>query len=200
METFFIGIAVLFGGIFVYGYLQANKWEKEYKIAIGKYYKIKPEEASKTDRFNGTCYFDEMASPINVGIRLSKGEKIYAAFENLSLMVYKKTGGFSFGGLFLRKKVAPAVYLRAGFGKFGLAKSLQPEATGTLYITNKGIFFDGDKKNIKLPWEKIMRETIELGAIQLEKSNGAPILFNGTIDPHEAAIMRLTGQLYEHLK
>ena len=30
METFFIGIAVLFGGIFVYGYLQANKWEKEY--------------------------------------------------------------------------------------------------------------------------------------------------------------------------
>ena len=88
-----------------------------------------------------------MASPINVGIRLSKGEKIYAAFDNLSLMAYKRTGSFGFGGLFLRKKVAPAVYLRAGVGKFGLGKSLQAESVGTLYVTNKGVFYDGDRKS-----------------------------------------------------
>ena len=66
-------------------------------------------------------------------------------------------------------------------------------------MTNKGVFFDGDKKNIKLPWDKIMRETINPDSIQLEKSNGSPVLLNGNIDPNEAAIMTLTGQLYESL-
>ena len=196
---FLIGLGIIFGGIFAYSYFQQSKWDKSYRIAIGKYYKMSPSEASKTTRFDGTCYFEEMAKPINVGIRLSKGEKIYAAFDNLSLMAYKRTGGFGFGGIFLRKKVAPAIYLRGGLGKFGLSKSLQADAVGTLYVTNKGVFYDGDKKNIKLAWDKIMRETINPDSIQLEKSNGSPILLNGNIDPNEAAIMTLTGQLYESL-
>ena len=179
--------------------IQQSKWEKIYRIEIGKYYKMTPEKAAKKTRFDGTCYFDEMAEPINVGIRLSKGEKIYAAFENLSLMAYKRTGGFGFGGIFLRKKVAPAIYLRGGLGKFGLSKSLQADAVGTLYVTNKGVFYDGDKKNIKLAWDKIMRETINSDSIELEISIGSPILLNGNIDPKEAAKMTLTGQLYESL-
>ena len=44
-----------------------------------------------------------------------------------------------------------------------------------------------------------MRESIDSTSIQLEKSNGSPVLFNGHIDPKEAAIMTLTGQLYESL-
>jgi hypothetical protein len=44
-----------------------------------------------------------------------------------------------------------------------------------------------------------MRESIDSNSIQLEKSNGSPLLFNGNIDPNEAAIMTLTGQLYESL-
>ena len=142
-----IGLIIIFGGIFAYGYLQQSKWEKIYRIEIGKYYKMTPEKAAKKTRFDGTCYFDEMAEPINVGIRLSKGEKIYAAFENLSLMAYKRTGGFGFGGIFLRKKVAPAIYLRGGLGKFGLSKSLQADAVGTLYVTNKGVFYVDDLEN-----------------------------------------------------
>jgi hypothetical protein len=44
-----------------------------------------------------------------------------------------------------------------------------------------------------------MREAIEPGSIQLEKNNGAPILFNGAINPEDAAKMMLVGKLYEHL-
>ena len=90
LMEYLVGIGVIFGLIFIYGYVQASKWEKEFRIGIGKYYKLPPEQASKQTRFDGTCYFDEMANPINVGIRLSKGEKIYAAFDNLSLMAYKE--------------------------------------------------------------------------------------------------------------
>lgn len=196
---YLIGIGVILGGMFVYGYMQASKWEKQYKIAIGKYYKLTPQQAQSQSRFEGTCYFDEMASPINVGLRLSKGEKIYACFDNLSLMAYKRDGTIGGYGITLRKKVLPGTYLRGGLGKFGMSKSWQSDASGTLYVTNKGVFFDGDQKNFKLPWEKIMREQIDSNSIQLEKSNGSPILLQGVIDPNEAAIFTLTGQLYESL-
>ena len=90
LMEYLVGIGVIFGLIFIYGYVQASKWEKEFRIGIGKYYKLPPEQASKQTRFDGTCYFDEMANPINVGIRLSKGEKIYAAFDNLSLKLHQQ--------------------------------------------------------------------------------------------------------------
>ena len=196
---YIIAIVIVLVLFFAYAYKQGLDWEKQYKIEIGKYYKLSPEQSAKQDNFNGTCYFDEMISPIDAGIRMPKGEKIFVVINNLSLMAYKSTGNFKFGGVFFRQKIAPALYLRAGTGKFGLSKSWQADAIGSLYVTNKGIFFDGDQKNIKLPWAKIMREAIEPGSIQLEKNNGAPILFNGVIDPKDAAIMMLVGKLYEHL-
>lgn len=196
---YIIAIVIVLVLFFAYAYKQGLDWEKQYKIEIGKYYKLSPEQSAKQDNFNGTCYFDEMISPIDAGIRMPKGEKIFVVINNLSLMAYKSTGNFKFGGVFFRQKIAPALYLRAGTGKFGLSKSWQADAIGSLYVTNKGIFFDGDQKNIKLPWAKIMREAIEPGSIQLEKNNGAPILFNGAIDPKDAAKMMLVGKLYEHL-
>ena len=196
---YIIAIVIVLVLFFAYAYKQGLDWEKQYKIEIGKYYKLSPEQSAKQDNFNGTCYFDEMISPIDAGIRMPKDEKIFVVINNLSLMAYKSTGNFKFGGVFFRQKIAPALYLRAGTGKFGLSKSWQADAIGSLYVTNKGIFFDGDQKNIKLPWAKIMREAIEPGSIQLEKNNGAPILFNGAIDPEDAAKMMLVGKLYEHL-
>ena len=196
---YLIAIVIVLVLFFAYAYKQGLDWEKQYKIEIGKYYKLSPEQSAKQDNFNGTCYFDEMISPIDAGIRMPKGEKIFVVFDNLNLMAYKSTGNFKFGGVFFRQKIAPALYLRAGTGKFGLSKSWQADAIGSLYVTNKGIFFDGDQKNIKLPWAKIMREAIEPGSIQLEKNNGAPILFNGAINPEDAAKMMLVGKLYEHL-
>ena len=196
---YLIAIVIVLALFFAYSYKQGLEWEKQYKIEIGKYYKLTPEQSSKQNNFNGTCYFYEMISPIDAGIRMPKGEKIFVVFDNLNLMAYKSTGNFKFGGVFFRQKIAPALYLRAGTGKFGLSKSWQADAIGSLYVTNKGIFFDGDQKNIKLPWAKIMREAIEPGSIQLEKNNGAPILFNGEINPEDAAKMMLVGKLYEHL-
>ena len=196
---YLIAIVIVLVLFFAYAYKQGLDWEKQYKIEIGKYYKLSPEQSAKQDNFNGTCYFDEMISPIDAGIRMPKGEKIFVVIDNLNLMAYKSTGNFKFGGVFFRQKIAPALYLRAGAGKFGLSKSWQADAIGSLYVTNKGIFFDGDQKNIKLPWAKIMREAIEPGSIQLEKNNGAPILFNGAINPEDAAKMMLVGKLYEHL-
>ena len=100
---YLIVIVILLVLFFAYAYKQGLEWEKQYKIEIGKYYKLTPEQSSKQNNFNGTCYFDEMISPIDAGIRMPKGEKIFVVFDNLNLMAYKSTGNFKFGGVFFRR-------------------------------------------------------------------------------------------------
>jgi hypothetical protein len=55
--------------------------------------------AISKNNFSGTCYFDEIASPIDVGLRISKGEKIYGFFDDLSLMAYRRDGNVGGMGL-----------------------------------------------------------------------------------------------------
>jgi len=142
---------------------------------------------------------EQEENPIITNIRLSKGEKAYAAFHNLSLMEYKRDGGVGAYGVTLRKKVLPGVFLRGGVGKFGTSKSWQIETSGSLYITNKGIVYDGGMKNIKLPWNKIMKENILDGEIQIEKANGQPIILQGSINPKEAAKFTVVSRMHESL-
>ena len=175
-----------------------DKWGYRYRSELGKYFKLTPEESQK-DNFNGTCYFDEIADPIDVGLRLSKGEKIFGFFDDLSLMAYRRDGNVGGYGITFRKKVTKGVYLRAGKGKIGMSKSLQEISKGTLYISNKGIFFDGDRKNLKLPWTKIMKDRVSEEDVTLEPTNGEPIIFNGKIDPEEAAIFTIVSQAHEEL-
>ena len=54
-------------------------------------------------------------------------------------------------------------------------------------------------KNIKLPWNKIMKENILENEIQIEKSNGQPIVLQGNIDPQEAAKFTVVSRMYESL-
>ena len=54
-------------------------------------------------------------------------------------------------------------------------------------------------KNIKLPWNKIMKENILDGEIQIEKANGQPIILQGSIDPKEAAKFTVVSRMHESL-
>ena len=189
-------------GIFVFLYLfytskKKSEWNSQYRIALGSYFGLTAEQAKNENNFDGVCKFEE--NPIITNIRLSKGEKAYAAFHNLSLMEYKRDGGVGAYGVTLRKKVLPGVFLRGGVGKFGTSKSWQSETSGSLYITNKGIVYDGGMKNIKLPWNKIMKENILDGEIQIEKANGQPIILQGSIDPKEAAKFTVVSRMHESL-
>ena len=143
---YIIAIVIVLVLFFAYAYKQGLDWEKQYKIEIGKYYKLSPEQSAKQDNFNGTCYFDEMISPIDAGIRMPKGEKIFVVINNLSLMAYKSTGNFKFGGVFFRQKIAPALYLRAGTGKLRTRK--YKKKIGPLIIVSKETKIINAAKNI----------------------------------------------------
>lgn len=177
-----------------------EKWNYKYRASIGKYFNLTPEESQKGN-YSGESNFKDVVDPYpDLGIRLAKGEKCYACFDDLSLKAYRRDGRVGAYGITLRKKVFKGVYLRAGTGRFAAPKSLQEVSNGSLYVTTKGIFFDGDRKNIKLPWSKIMKEDVGENHISLEPSNGEPILFNGNIDPDQAAIMTIVSQAHEHLE
>ena len=194
---FLIGFLIIIFVYFVYSGKKSSNWKSQYRIALGSYFGLTAEQAKNENNFDGVCKFEE--NPIVTNIRLSKGENVYAAFHNLSLMEYKRDGGVGAYGITLRKKVLPGVFLRGGVGKFGTSKSWQSETTGSLYITNKGVVYDGGMKNIKLPWNKIMKENILENEIQIEKSNGQPIVLQGNIDPQEAAKFTVVSRMYESL-
>ena len=194
---YLIGVGIFAFLYFLYVNKKQSKWNSQYRVALGSYFGLTAEQSKNENNFDGVCKFEE--NPIITNIRLSKGEKAYAAFHNLSLMEYKRDGGVGAYGVTLRKKVLPGVFLRGGVGKFGTSKSWQSETSGSLYITNKGIVYDGGMKNIKLPWNKIMKENILDGEIQIEKANGQPIILQGSIDPKEAAKFTVVSRMYESL-
>ena len=68
-----------------------SEWNSQYRIALGSYFGLTAEQAKNENNFDGVCKFEE--NPLVTNIRLSKGENVYAAFHNLSLMEYKRDGG-----------------------------------------------------------------------------------------------------------
>ena len=194
---YLIGVGIFALLYFLYANKKQSEWNSQYRVKLGSYFGLTAEQSKNENNFDGVCKFEE--NPIITNIRLSKGEKDYAAFHNLSLMEYKRDGGVGAYGVTLRKKVLPGVFLRGGVGKFGTSKSWQSETSGSLYITNKGIIYDGGMKNIKLAWNKIMKENILDGEIQIEKANGQPIILQGSIDPKEAAKFTVVSRMHESL-
>jgi len=202
-------LAIIFCAVIYFGYQHffgkgitgqnrgSPDWMKRYRIQMGKYFGFSETESANRERFEGSANFND--HPLSVGLRLPKGEKILEHFENLTFYKYKSDGRVRGAGVTARVKVVKGVYLRAGQGRIGMSKSWQPEANGDLYITNKGIIFDGDLKNIKLPWDKILRENYREDTITFEKSTGDPLVFGDYIDPEKAARTHMIAIMYEDI-
>jgi len=169
-------------------------WEKNFRIALGTYWGLSAEQSKNQNEFNGKCSFDENKT-IPVNIRFPKNEKVYAVFHNLNLVKFVRDGRVSGAGITVRQKIIKGVYLRAGTGRISIPKSYQPVDKGSLYLTSNGIFFDGEKQNIKLSWNKIVKENITSSMLQLEKQNGEPLIFSGDIDPEAAAVLKVLPEL-----
>lgn len=169
-------------------------WENQFRIALGSHWGLSAKESQERNDFKGRCTFDEN-NTISVNIRFSRNEKVYAVFNNLNLIKYVRDGGVSAAGITIRQKIIKGVYLRAGTGRISVSKSFLPVDNGDLYLTNNGIFFDGKKQNIKLSWDKIVKESVNALEIQLEKQNGEPLIFSGDIDPESAAVLKILPEL-----
>lgn len=175
----------------------SKSWMRGYRVQMGRYFGMSEQESENNETFSGSASFND--SPINVSLRLPKGELVLEHFPNLTFYKYKSDGRIKGAGVTARVKVVKGIYLRAGQGRIGMSKSWQPESRGDLYITNKGIIFDGDLKNIKLPWDKILRENYREDSITFEKSTGDPLVFGDFIEPEKAARTHMIGQMHDSI-
>ena len=61
--------------------------------------------------------------------------------------------------------------------------------TGTLYLTNKRLIFDGASKTTSIPLSKVLNFTIYSDALQIEKSTGKDQIFK-TADGIDVELLR----------
>ena len=112
-----------------------------------------------------------------VDINLKKGEVCHF-YKKATRFEYKKKVKRSGGRTHFTFRVMKGVYLTQGFGGHTYSEEVLEEVDqGIIYLTNKRILFQGDRKNINIPLSKILTfEPQQTGTI-IHKDSGKPIYF-----------------------
>jgi hypothetical protein len=122
---------------------------------------------------NGT--FPEIAAPIN----LQRGEvcHYYTATELNEMRT--ETVRTNYAGPSARIRIMKGVYYRIGSVRTERVtrEVLRPVDSGTLYVTNKRLIFDGSRKNSTIRLSNILAITPYAGAVEVEKTTGRNPLF-----------------------
>jgi hypothetical protein len=116
---------------------------------------------------------------ISVPINLQRGEECYYSIDVAWHEYRKLTRRVSYGGPSLRIKIVQGVYWNAG--SYGVERQsedvLTPIDSGTLYLTNKRLIFDGIAKNQCIRLSKILDIIRYKDGIGIEKDAGkSPVL------------------------
>jgi hypothetical protein len=119
-----------------------------------------------------------------VDINLKKGEKCYYSQEIDWLELRKTTQRINYGGGSYRLKIAKGLSYKIG--------SIQPQRitsdelhvidTGTIYVTNKRLIFDGNLKNTNIPYSKILSITPYSDGVGIDKDSGRSPVFQVSDD------------------
>jgi hypothetical protein len=62
------------------------------------------------------------------------------------------------------------------------SEELRQIDSGTLYVTNKRLLFNGTSKNLNIPYKKIIQFTLYKDGLEIEKDTGRDQYFLGTGD------------------
>lgn len=113
--------------------------------------------------------------------RPKRGERIIAVFPCAMAQMVTETKAYRYGGLSMSLKVWGPVRYRAG--DISVAKvqtrSLKVKGNGALVVTNKKLHFNaaGHGKDWSRTWRSISTWGVYEDAIQVELSNGKPLVF-----------------------
>jgi len=92
----------------------------------------------------------------------------------------KEVKSYSVGGAGISFRIAKGVYLRSGRGKIHreVTEEIKDVDSGILCITSERIIFKGLKKNITVPYNKIIHLELYPVGIFIHKGSGKPIIFD----------------------
>jgi len=124
---------------------------------------------------------------VNVSINLQREEKCYFASKADLLENRTVTHRVNYGGPTARIKIMKGIYYRAG--SLGVQRITSDQIlqadTGDIYLTNKRLIFVGRKKNLTIPYSKILSVNPYYDGVSIDKGTGkSPIFklsYNGDI-------------------
>ncbi len=125
-------------------------------------------------------------------IKLKKGESLLAYFDNTQMGTYKRNGTMVSHGVTARIRIAKGVSYRMGVGQLAMLKSWVFDELGTLYITTKGVFFNGSHANTFISYDNMMQCITPDGInLMVDKRSGKDVCFKlpTELDPKLAVIM-----------
>lgn len=131
---------------------------------------------------------------LNVGINLQKGEVCYFQTPVTWHEMRRITKRVQWGGPQLRVKICKGLYWKMGdYAVNPITQDmLTPIDSGTAYVTNKRLLFNGEMKNASIKLQKILDFTPYKDGVMVEKDAGrSPFLaFNSNIEFFAACLAR----------
>lgn len=134
----------------------------------------------------------EALEPLDVPINLQKNEECYWFGEAGWLEYRSVTRRVSYAGPTVSIPIMKGVRYRVGSIAPSVERTseLVPIDSGTVYVTNKRVFFDGRLKNTTIAWKALAGVQLLQGAVVLEKNTGkSPHLTIAGGAPEAAALI-----------
>jgi hypothetical protein len=121
---------------------------------------------------------------IQADIRLQRGEKCYAQFQCRLLEKRSVTRAIRYSGPSGRIRIMKGLSWRYGYVNVNrvTTEELRQLDTGVLYLTSKRLVFNGQSKNLSVPYKKIIHFTLYKDGVQIEKDSGRDPYFMGEGD------------------
>ena len=121
---------------------------------------------------------------INPGITLQRGETCHASLACTHNEIRKQTTSYRYSGPTASVKIIGPIRWR--FGQVSVQRISRDVMTqldsGTLYVTNKRLLFDGAQNSKSIALKKIIRFTVFSDGIKIEKDTGKDQYFIGSGD------------------
>lgn len=161
---------------------------------------VEIDSATRThlDRFRWFWQMENGTFPeVSVPIALQKKEVCHFAAATMLHEMRTETQRINYGGPAVSFRIMKGVYYRAGSMRVERVTRdvLRAIDSGTIYITNKRIIFDGSRKNTTVRLSNILAITPYTDAIEIEKTSGRNPIF--TLDDPEWVSVLLSSLLAE---
>jgi hypothetical protein len=119
----------------------------------------------------------QLPSPLAVDLMLESNEICYYEISTTWVQTRMQTRGYS------GTSVSVPLGLRGVRFRFGgytpvRTEQMTPLSTGTLYVTSKRIFFNGDSRNTTVGLKKIIDGHVFSDCVRIDKSTGKPDFFS----------------------
>jgi hypothetical protein len=153
------------------------------------------------ERFRLLARLDAGQLPsLTVPVLLQRGERCHAQYDCSLKEVQTVTKRINYSGPTARIRIAKGLSWR--FGSVSLRRVTHDEMrrldSGTLYITNKRLLFNGARANVQTPFKRIIRFTRHKDGLQIEKDAGRDQFYLGDGDLEViAAILESALRVYQ---